>query len=92
MMGVLTFSADWDRAEEMKLVRGNSSMVNNNALEEGSLNVEYADNVASDLVSVGLVRLRDFLQLSNTEFDHVQQVEHFPILQQLVFVFVPPHF
>ena len=53
MMGVLTFSANWDRAEGRVLLRGNSSMVSNSASEAG--NVEYVDNVASDLVSVGLV-------------------------------------
>ena len=53
MMGVLTFSANWDRAEGRVLVQGNSSMVSNSASKAG--NVEYVDNAASDLVSVGLV-------------------------------------
>lgn len=46
MMGVWTFSANWDQAavaQEKGLVQGNSNMASNNALGEG--NVEYVDNV-----------------------------------------------
>ena len=67
MMGVLTFSANRDQAEERSLVRGNSSMASNSASEAG--NVEYVENVASDLASVGLVGLRDLLWLRNAEFE-----------------------
>ena len=53
MMGVWTFSADWDRAVGKVLMPGNSSMVGNSASEAGD--VGYIDNVAPDLVSIGSV-------------------------------------
>lgn len=87
-MGVLIFSANWDRAEGRVLVQGNSSMASNSALDAS--NVEYVDSVAPDLVSVGL---GDLLWLWNAEFeDQVRRVEHFLSLQLPAFGFVPPHF
>ena len=91
MMGVLTFSANRDQEEGRVLVRGNSSMASNSASALG--NVEYVDNVAPDLASVGLAGLRDLLWLRNAEFENqARRVECFPSLQQLAFVSVPPHF
>jgi len=91
MMGVLTFSANRDQVEGRVLVRGNSSMASNSASAPG--NVEYVDNVAPDLASVGLAGLRDLLWLRNAEFENqARLVEHFPSLQQLAFISVPPHF
>lgn len=52
MMGVLTFSANWDREVGKVLVLGNSSTVSNSASEAGD--VEF-DNVVSDQVSVSAV-------------------------------------
>ena len=56
MMGVLTFSANWDQVEGKVLVQGDSSMVSNSALRAVAAgNVEHVDKVGPDLVSLGLV-------------------------------------
>ena len=88
-MGVWTFSADWDRAVGKVLVLGNSSTLGNSALEVGD--VEYVDNVAPDLVLVGLVL--PGLQNVDLEFEgQVRWQEYFLSLQRLVFGFALPHF